>query len=79
MIDLEDTARSPPSSPGVSIGHVEIGASVPRGVVARVKGDGALEEDWGRQLGGIVGGGFGLFGDAHIKEQANLELFHGRR
>ena len=61
MIDLEETARSPPACARViSIGHVEIDASASRGsrrVVARVEGDGALQENWGRQLGGIARAG----------------------
>ena len=61
MVDLEDTARSPPTATRVvAIGHVEVGASASASaagrLVARVEGDGALEENWGRQLGGIAGG-----------------------
>lgn len=57
VVDLEDTARSPPAGAKVvAIGHVEVGAAAPRRVVARVEGDGALQENWGRQLGGIAGG-----------------------
>lgn len=64
MVDLEDTARSPPARARVvSIGHVEVDAPASRRalrIVARVESDGALEEDWGRQLGGIAGGVVGV-------------------
>lgn len=49
VVDLEDTARSPPSSSSssfsscVSLGHVEIDASPARRFVRRVVGDGALK------------------------------------
>jgi hypothetical protein len=59
MVDLEDTASSPPTTTRVvAIGHVEVGASASAAgrLVARVEGDGALEKNWGRQLGGIAGG-----------------------
>lgn len=59
VVDLEDTARSPPAATSVAVAHVEVGASAPRRLRARVVGDGAREEDWGRQLGGIVGGRLG--------------------
>lgn len=58
MVDLEDAARSPPAATVVAVAHcgVEVGASTARRLRARVVGDGAREEDWRRQLGGIVGG-----------------------
>lgn len=49
MVDLEDTARSPPSSSSssfsscVSLGHVEIDTAPTRRFVRRVVGDGALK------------------------------------
>jgi hypothetical protein len=47
MVNLEDTARSPPSGSSspccVSFGHVEIDAASARRLVRRVVGDGALE------------------------------------
>jgi len=59
VVDLEDTARSPPTGARVvPVGHVEVDAPASRRalrIVARVEGDGALEENWGRQLGGIAG------------------------
>lgn len=57
MVDLEDTARSPPPGAGacVTLGHVEIYASPSRRFCACVVGNGALEQDWRRQLGGIDG------------------------
>ena len=73
VVDLEETTRSPPASAFVfAISHIEVGtsastpASAARRVVARVKGDGALEKNWGRQLGGIVGqaGGIELWSEA---------------
>lgn len=69
MVDLEDTARPPPAATRVAISHVEVDTSttatasasssitVARRVVARVKGDGTLEKNWGRQLGGVAGVG----------------------
>lgn len=54
MVDLEDTARSPPAAARCRVGHFKI-ASPARWSRARVVGDGALEKNWGRQLGGIVG------------------------
>lgn len=53
MIDLEDTARSPPAATFVVHGLVNAPASRRFGV--RVVGDGAREEDWRRQLEGIEG------------------------
>ena len=59
MVDLEEAARSPPACARVaSIGHVEVNASASDGsrrIVARVEGDGALQKNWRRQLGGIAG------------------------
>lgn len=58
MIDLEDAARPPPTGAGaasVSVRHVEIDAASARRFRTRVVGDGALQQDWGRQLGGIEG------------------------
>lgn len=47
MVNLEDTARSPPSGSSsprcVAFGHVEIDAASARRLVRRVVGDGALE------------------------------------
>jgi len=51
MVDLEDTARSPPTSRPVR--HVARRSSSTRRICARVVGDGASEQDWGRQFGGI--------------------------
>jgi hypothetical protein len=57
VVHLEDTARSPPAGArSTLVGHILGAGPAARRVVARVKGDGALEEDWGRQLGGIDGG-----------------------
>jgi hypothetical protein len=56
MVDLENTTRPSPSAARVRIGHFVVCAPAPWRVVARVKGDGALEEDWGRQLGGVSEG-----------------------
>ena len=53
VVHLKDAARSPPAGAVVAVGHVEVGASTARRSSARVVGNGALEEDWGRQLGGI--------------------------
>jgi hypothetical protein len=55
VIDLENAARPPPTAASVPFGHCVISAAAPWRVVARVKGDGALEEYWRRQLGGIAG------------------------
>lgn len=59
MIYLKDTARSPPAGTRIPIGHVEINTSTARTwwIRGRVVGDGALEKNWGRQLGGIGGDG----------------------
>lgn len=56
MVELEDAAGPPPASHGIAIGHVEIAVSTARRFGAGVVRDGALEENWGRQLGGIDGG-----------------------
>lgn len=53
MVDLENTTRPSPAATRVRVGHFVVCASALRGVVTRVKGDGALEKDWGRQLGGV--------------------------
>lgn len=57
MVDLKDAARTPSTGPSVPVGHVEIDATPARRFCARVVGDGSLKQDWGRQLGGIDGGG----------------------
>lgn len=54
VVDLENAARPPPTTARIPVSHFMVSAPAPRGVVARVKSDGALEEDWGRQLGGIA-------------------------
>lgn len=58
VVDLEDTTRSPPTATGILVRHIEIGTIASWGgffVRRRVEIDGALEENWGRQLGGIDG------------------------
>ena len=65
VIHLEDAARSPPAGTIVAVGHVEVDASSARRAGSRVVGDGSLEENWGRQLGGIggvVGGRWRVWG-----------------
>jgi hypothetical protein len=55
VIDLEDTARSPPAGSTALVTHIEVVASTARRFGTRVVGNGALEEDWRRQFGGIDG------------------------
>ena len=54
VINLEDTAGSPSAGGFVPVGHVEVYASsTTRRLGIRVVGNGALKENWGRQLGGV--------------------------
>ena len=55
VVDLEDAARSPPAA-RVGVCHGPVGTASARRMGGRVVGDGALEEDWGRQFGGIDNG-----------------------
>lgn len=57
MVDLKNTTRPPPTAARVPIGHIEVGVSGSRRIVAvgGVKSDGPWKEDWRRQLGGIAG------------------------
>ena len=51
MVDLENTTRSPPTV-CLGVGH-HVDAASTRLFGAGVVGDSALEEDWGRQFGGV--------------------------
>lgn len=53
MVYLEERARPPPTG-RVLFCHL-VHTSSTRRISTRVVGDGTLEEDWGRQFGGIVG------------------------
>lgn len=53
VVDLEDGTRPPPTS-RILFRHLVYTPSTRR-IGARVVGDGALEEDWGRQLAGVAG------------------------
>lgn len=53
VVHLQDAGGSPPAFGAVLIGHVEVCASTTGRLGSRVVGDGALEEDWGRQFGGV--------------------------
>lgn len=55
MIDLQNATGSPPTGRIVAVGHVQICASTTRRFSTRVVRNGTLQENWGRQLGGIVG------------------------
>jgi hypothetical protein len=52
MIHLEDATRSPPPA-HLLVCHALIDTSAARVIGSLVVGDGAREEDWRRQLGGI--------------------------
>lgn len=52
MVHLQDTA-GPSSAAFVFLVHIEVDASTTRGLGCRVVRGGSLEEDRGRQLGGI--------------------------
>lgn len=53
MVNLKDATRPPP--PATFVCHGWIWGTPTRRVCARVVGDGARKNDWGRQLGGVVG------------------------
>lgn len=53
VIHLENTTRSPP--PAGFVCHISVRRPTARRIRARVVGNGAREEDWGRQLGGVEG------------------------
>jgi hypothetical protein len=56
MVDLEDAAGSPPPATCVAIWHIAISTSTTGRLCAHVVGDGAREENWGRQFGGVYRG-----------------------
>jgi len=52
MVDLEDATRSPPTS-RLLVRHRAVRTSYAWLFGANVVGDGSLEDNWGRQFGGI--------------------------